>query len=210
MKNKLVLIGGGTASGKTLIAKKVLNSLQKPNLSIAMLNMDNYYKDITQFSNKKVTEINWDNPNSIEWEKLLIDIDKLLSGERVIRKKYDYNTGYYSDEEIVIEAADYIIVEGLFALYNEELNKKSTIRIFVAADADTRVLRRMKRDRDSRYEKFIEKDFFDKWAKVLKPMHNKYIAPTSKNAHIIIQTTDNEYDENKLKESINLIVKLIK
>ncbi len=210
MKNKLILIGGGTASGKTLISDDVFTTLNSDNVSVAKLKMDNYYKDMLHYPNKKVSEVNWDSPESIQWEDLLHDIEKLMEGEAVVRKRYIFETAEYTDEIIETLPEDYIIVEGLFALYNDKLNKMATIRIYVQADSDIRVMRRLKRDKEIRFKDFDETEFFDKWINNLKPMHDKYVRPTKINAHMTLQTSNNEFDQKKLVESVNIIVKLIK
>ncbi len=207
-KTNLILIAGGTASGKTKIAQTLfeeINELQSVKTSI--LSTDYYYRDINDFENKD--DINWDHPNTIQWDEMISDIKKIINGEVVRRKKYMFETCSYSEKEFVeIGKTDFLILEGIFSLVNDEIVEMADAKFFVEADDDIRMIRRMIRDPEERYNnKFNYLDFFDEWINKIKPMHSKYILPSKSNAHVIIM--NNENDEISIKKGIEIIRKYL-
>lgn len=201
MKNKLILIGGGTAAGKTLISKLILKKL---NYNASIIKIDNYYKDIDDIDDID-EHINWDKPNKILWNDLYDDIDKLLNNKKIERKKYNFkNSSYSKDEIIVTEPNEFIIVEGLFALIDEKLLKKAYTTIYVTSSIDLRLKRRINRDVVKKRKEINITDFLEKWEEEIHPMHLKYITGTKENAKIIINNESNLFHldkENLLKKS---------
>ena len=202
IKSKLILIAGGTASGKSMIAdifKKVLDETEKTTI----IRMDNYYKTLDDLGETTVSNINWDEPRVFDWEKLSIDIDSLLDGKNVVRNIYCYKTGYYKSDKITLIPNKNLIVEGLFMLYNETLRKKSSLSIYVDVDHEIRMKRRMKRDSlNIRYGSTFDKQgFVLKWNDVIQPMHEKYVKKTKEYANEIIY---NNEDLNKEKNLIKI------
>ena len=205
---KLILIGGGTASGKTLLLKQIFEQYRQTGKECSMLSMDNYYKDLDALGAKEHSEVNWDEPKAFDWGLLRSDIDDLLNDKRIICHKYNYETGFHSKEEIKIESSDFIVLEGLFALYDEEIKEKAEIKIFVDADSDVRMLRRIKRDKERRYSKTFDYDkFITQWEEVTKPMHKLYIQPTMQFADIILR--NNKRLNPKEKSSLITLLQTI-
>ncbi len=202
-KSKLILISGGTASGKTIVSKEITKILEKGNRKVSIISTNNYYHPGSDYPNKKLTEINWDSPSSIKKEEMIADVKKILNGKAIIRTKYIFETGEYDkNQKVVITPADIIIIEGIFALYFDEICNMSSMKIFVDADADLRLLRRLKRDSTGRYKNTFNKTFFyKKWEESIKPMHDKYIAPAKKEADIILN--NNSSDEGRILNVIN-------
>lgn len=204
--NKLILIAGGTASGKSIVAdilKKELDSSDQPT---TIVRMDNYYKSISDLKENDVNNINWDKPLVFDWKQLSKDVELLLNGKEVLRKKYHYETGTYGDEESLLTPNKNIIVEGLFVLRDKKLRKKSSLKIYVDVNPDTRMKRRIKRDSINRYEdSFNEDEFIKKWNKVIQPMHEKYVLKTRKYADEIIFNDE----ETKHNNKVELIKKLL-
>jgi uridine kinase len=173
---------------------------------VALITLDDYYLPGTEakkfFPNES---IDWDNPVTINWEKLHNDLDKLLNGESIEIKKFNYDTNSHTDT-VVIEPAKVIILEGIFSLQNEKLNELSNLKLYVHADADTRLIRRIKRDKALRYDHFDEHKFMDLWINQIKPSHDKYIAPSQKIADFVINTTN--HMESAITDSIEFLIEL--
>ena len=211
-KSKLILIAGGTASGKTTIAREVCKNLKNKNIETTLIQMDNYYLSIDDFDNKKISAINWDHPSAINWKKLESDYRALINNKTLKIFTYDFEKSIYDKtKEIVLKPSEYIVIEGVFALYDEFLNQEANTKIFVSADSDTRLIRRIERDKKIRFNNFDPNSFIKKWKEVIKPMHNKYVQPTSKLADLIVKNSENLEESNSFKENtISSIVNLIK
>ena len=204
----LILIGGGTASGKTTFAKSLANDIKKET-TVSLIEMDNYYFEEQTLKAMGIDIINWDHPNSINWKQLNEDIEELLAGNTVKKPKFDHKSNAYLGS-VTIKPGKVIIVEGIFALYDKELIKKSKRRIYVHTDSDVRLIRRLMRDKSSRFSKdFTDTDFLTAWEQDIKPMHDKYIEPTKKRAHIVINKTLHDIKDSN-SSIINLLQNKIK
>lgn len=207
MKSKLILIAGGTASGKTVIAENVSSSLIASGKTVTYISMDNYYKTYKEIGSKRGT-INWDLPSTLRWEKLITDINEIFNHKEIKIKKYNFETCDYEKEEIILKPSDYIIVEGLFALYNEEILLIANLSFFVACDIIRRFKRRMQRDKSKRYLVFNEKRFLNRWEENIEPAYKKYIRPTKYDADIIIN--NNKDNDPNAEETVKLMLKILK
>jgi uridine kinase len=174
-------------------------------MSASLVTLDDYYldgEDAQKFFNNQ--EIDWDNPITINWKKLHSDIKNLLKGHEVVVERFNYETTVH-DESRTIKSADVLIIEGIFALTDEELNDLSDVKVFVHADSDIRLIRRIKRDKKIRYENFDQQEFMKSWIEQIKPSHDKFIAPTEKIADFIINTTK---DKEHKKLTISFLLGL--
>ena len=122
----------------------------------------------------------------------------MLNGKVVVKPKFDYATNSYSKKQsITYKPADVVIVEGIFALYDDEILSLADNKIFVDADADIRLMRRIKRDK-VRHPSLSVQDILNVWAETVKPMHDKWIQPQISNAQIVIQNSKEEVELDKL------------
>lgn len=178
----IIGIAGGTGSGKTTVVKKIMSVIPKGH--VAVLGQDSYYKDnsILDFADRQ--KINYDHPRSIDFELLIQHIQDLKTGKEINEPIYSYVTHSRTEDYRVIHPKDVIIVEGILVFTNEQLRKLCDIKIFVHADADERLIRRMKRDITERGRDFNE--VLTRYETMLKPMHNQFIEPTMKYADIIV------------------------
>ena len=199
INNKLFLVAGGTSSGKSLLMDEAVARISEND--VTLLRMDNYYKTLTQLNKASVSEVNWDEPNAYNWNQIISDIKNLLNNQKVNGHKYNYQKGEYEkDKKFTIYPAPIIILEGIYALFNEELRDISSLKIFIFAKNSIRKKRRIKRDSLGRYkETFDIEKFNKKWKEVITPMHNKFIEPSKKYADIVIKNNSNKNIKEKTK-----------
>jgi len=196
----IIGIAGGTGSGKTTVVNKIANSL--PEKHITILPQDAYYKDNADLSFEERQKINYDHPNSIDFDFMLNHIKQLKEGNSIEQPLYSYTTHSRSEDYKVVHPKEILIVEGILVFTHEELRKLCDIKIFVHTDADDRLIRRIKRDINERGRDVNE--VLNRYEKTLKPMHNQFIEPTMKYADMIVPVGG----ENKV--AIDVLVSMIK
>ncbi|MBM4404152.1 MAG: uridine kinase [Candidatus Cloacimonetes bacterium] len=179
---RLILIGGGTCSGKTTMAKAIGKRLSS--LKTVIVSHDNYYSDLSHVPLDEVVRVNFDHPKAIDLEYLIADVIQMLTGTAVTIPDYDFVTHKRMEGNTCIAEAEVVILEGIFALYYEELLALADLKIFVDTDADLRLVRRVYRDISERG--FVLERVLDQYLDTVKPSHDAFIEPTKKNADIII------------------------
>ena len=175
-------IAGGTGSGKTTVVNKILERLD--GRQITVIPQDSYYKDNSHLPLEKRQELNFDHPQSIDWELMVDHLLKLKSGYAIEQPIYSYITCTRSAETIYTKATQIIIVEGILIFTDPPLRNCLDMKIFVDADADDRLSRVISRDiieRGRSVNKVLER-----YDKTVKPMHLQFIEPTKRYADIII------------------------
>ena len=184
MVKKVILIGigGGTGSGKTTVANAITEEFGKP--KVALIQLDSYYQDINQLSFKERAETNFDHPNAIDFSLLKSQLRKIMIEESINIPVYDFKTHTRMDETISVEAHHIVILEGIFALLDEEIRNMMDIKLFVDTADDIRMIRRLKRDINKRKRSF--ESVIDQYYKTVRPMHIQFVEPTKNYADIII------------------------
>ncbi|ELH0951691.1 uridine kinase [Staphylococcus pseudintermedius] len=182
MATTIIGIAGGSGSGKTSVTNKIMNNLEGH--SVALIEQDYYYKDQSHLTFEQRLKTNYDHPFAFDNDLLIQNLKSLQSGQSVEVPTYDYTNHTRSDKTIAFQPKDVIIVEGIFALENEELRNMMDVKIYVDTDADLRILRRLVRDTKERGRTM--ESVIDQYLTVVKPMHNQFIEPTKKFADIII------------------------
>ena len=194
-ENMIIIgIAGGTGSGKSTVAKEILSQL--PDGDIAFLPQDSYYKDSSHLPMDKRIEINFDHPDSIEFDLLISHIKELKKGNSVQQPIYSYITCSRAEETVLIKPAKIIVVEGILIFTDKELRKLMDLKVFVDADSDDRLIRVINRDIVERGRSV--NSVIERYQKVLKPMHLQFIEPTKRYADLIIP----EGGHNKVAISI--------
>ncbi|MBE6990971.1 MAG: uridine kinase [Ruminococcaceae bacterium] len=182
MAERLVIgIAGGTGSGKTTLTKKIVERFGD---DVVIVNHDNYYKSLDHLTYEQRCLVNYDSPDAFDNELFISQLRQLKAGQSVVCPVYDFTVHNRSEQTMVIEPKDVIVVEGILILENPELCELMDLRIFVDTDADVRVLRRIKRDIRDRGRTL--ESVTQQYLTTVKPMHEKYVDPSRKNAHIII------------------------
>ncbi|MBS9774023.1 MAG: uridine kinase [Tenacibaculum sp.] len=175
-------IAGGTGSGKTTVVEKILDEL--PTDEVCVISQDSYYKATDNLSYEERILINFDHPKAIDFDLLTSHIKSLKEGNIIEQPVYSFRTHNRTKDTIKTHPAKVIIIEGILIFTNEELRNLCDIKIFVHADADERLIRRIKRDIAERGRNVDE--VLSRYKTTLKPMHQMFIEPTKVLADIII------------------------
>ena len=181
--NTVMVIGiaGGTGSGKTTITRKLIENFG-PDVSV--VNHDNYYKAHHDMPYEERAKLNYDHPNAFDTDMLIEALKELRAGRSVECPVYDYTVHDRSKETITIKPARVIIVEGILIFENRELCDQMDIKIYVDADADVRILRRIVRDVRDRGRSL--ESVINQYLATVKPMHEQFVEPSKRNADIIV------------------------
>ena len=192
----LIGIAGGTGAGKTTVARRVTEGVE----SVRVLPLDNYYRDRSSLDPDKRARINYDHPDAFDWKLVRRHIDALADGEAVEMPQYDFERHIRTDETVRIEPGSVVVIEGILALYDEAVRERLDIRLYVETDADVRVLRRLERDVEER-GRTIE-SVIDQYLSTVKPMHERFVRPTKRNADLVIPEGTNETAVAVLRQRI--------
>lgn len=174
-------IAGGTGSGKTTIIEKLVEYFGN---DVTVLSHDSYYKAHHDISYEERTKLNYDHPDSLETNLMVEHLKKLRNGEAIECPVYDFTIHDRAPETKTIKPSKVLIVEGILIFQDERLCNQMDIKIFVDADADVRILRRIQRDYRERGRSL--ESVIDQYLTTVKPMHELYVEPSKKNADIII------------------------
>ena len=174
-------IAGGTGSGKTTITRKLCENFG-PDVSV--INHDNYYKAHHNMPYEERAKLNYDHPNAFDTDMLIEHLKQLRQGHSVVCPVYDYTVHDRSEDTVVIKPARVIIVEGILIFENRELCDQMDIKIYVDADADVRILRRIVRDVRDRGRSLDS--VINQYLATVKPMHEQFVEPSKRNADIIV------------------------
>lgn len=175
-------IAGGTGSGKTTVVSKILKQLNAE--SVNVLSQDNYYLDNQHISLAEREKLNYDHPKSIDFALLREHVIKLKNKEAIEQPVYSFVTHSRTGDHILVEPREILIVEGILVLTDKELLKEFDLKVFVHADSDERLIRRIRRDMQERGRDLDE--ILHRYQTTLKPMHNEFIEPSKNEADIII------------------------
>ena len=184
----IIGIAGGTGCGKTTVVNQILNEL--PEGEVGVISQDSYYKDTSHLSLDERVKINFDHPRSIDFELLESHLRTLRKGEPINQPVYSFVKHNRTGDTIKTNPRKVMIVEGILILTNPELREMFDIKIFVHADSDERLIRRLKRDITERGRDIDE--VLNRYQTTLKPMHQQFIEPMKEYADIIIP--NNKYN----------------
>ncbi|MDB4942931.1 MAG: Uridine kinase [Labilithrix sp.] len=182
-KAPLVLgIAGGSGSGKSTIAKSILEALP-PGQGI-LLEQDHYYRAQSHLPLSERASVNYDHPDALELDLLTTQIDELRSGSTIMRPTYDFATHDREKQGLRIEPAPVIVVEGILVLADDRLRSRFEVKLFVDTDSDIRLMRRIRRDLEHRGRTFaqVRKQYYES----VRPMHQAFVEPSKRFADVII------------------------
>jgi uridine kinase len=178
----IIGIGGGTGSGKTTVVNEIIKQL--PENEVGIISQDSYYNDTSHLSYEERTKINFDHPRSIDFDLLCEHLRELKKGNPIHQPVYSFVKHNRTGDTIHTLPRKVMIVEGILILTHPELREMFDIKIFVHADSDERLIRRIKRDITQRGRDIDE--VLVRYQTTLKPMYMQFIEPTKEFADIII------------------------
>ncbi len=198
--SKIVLIGGGSASGKTYVLNKVLENL--PEGKVAHISLDDYYKDFSVLPFEERAKVNFDHPKAFDWKLMNTQLTALKNGETIEKPIYDFTIHGRSDKTEKVEPKELIIIEGIMALVNKDLRALGDLKVFINCSRERRLVRRIERDTKERgrtYESVIEQYFA-----TVQPMFEEIIAPSEYYADLVIN------NEGYSNNSIDVLVSVLR
>ncbi|MEQ6123406.1 uridine kinase [Pseudotenacibaculum sp. MALMAid0570] len=178
----IIGIAGGTGSGKTTVVNQIINEL--PADEVCVISQDSYYKATDDLSYEERTKINFDHPRAIDFELLIEHITDLKAGKIIEQPIYSFVTHNRTKDTVKTHPRKVVIIEGILIFNSEKLRSLFDIKIFVHADADERLIRRVRRDISERGRDIDE--VLNRYQDTLKPMHQQFIEPTKNYADLII------------------------
>ena len=212
---KIILITGGTASGKTSLSEKLAKKLGGAK-KVNVINMDDYYYPQSYFVDEKEIEpkkINWDSPKSYNLELLNEHIVHLLNNKEIKKNKFIYGVNEYAPKQETLKKKDWLIIEGIFSMYDVDVRDSAFIQFFVDSPEFTRLERRIERDKKL-VPGFDEETFEKKWKKTIQKAYKRYIKKWKKKSDYIVDSTSIETESdwliNQMMEEIDLKLDKIK
>ncbi|WP_411768076.1 uridine kinase [Winogradskyella sp. A3E31] len=184
----IIGIAGGTGCGKTTVVNTIVDEL--PEGQVVVISQDSYYKDTSHLSYDERVKINFDHPRSIDFDLLAEHLGELKKGNTIEQPVYSFVKHNRTGDTILTKPRKVVIVEGILILTNPEIRDLFDIKIFVHADSDERLIRRLKRDISERGRDIDE--VLTRYQTTLKPMHQQFIEPMKEYADIIIP--NNKYN----------------
>ncbi|MEY4835878.1 MAG: hypothetical protein RI980_1993 [Bacteroidota bacterium] len=178
----IIGIAGGTGSGKTTVVHQIMNEL--PSTEVGVISQDSYYKETNNLTYEERTKINFDHPRAIDFDLLISHLKDLKAGQVIDQPIYSFITHNRTEDTISTHPRKVMIVEGILIFTNPEIRDLFDIKVYVHADSDERLIRRLKRDIAERGRDMEE--VITRYQTTLKPMHDQFIEPTKAFADIII------------------------
>lgn len=175
-------IAGGTGSGKTTFVNKLIESLSAS--IVTVISQDAYYKNNMHIEESERKKMNFDHPDAIEWSLLKLHIEQLINGSEIQQPVYSMLTCSRAKESKTISPNKVLIVEGILLLTQPDIRELMSLKIYIDADADHRLMRVVKRDMDERGRNVEE--VMTRYLHTVRPMHEQFIEPSKKHADLIV------------------------
>lgn len=203
----IIGIAGGTASGKTTIAKKLYEEAKKHG-SVVMIRLDDYYKSLDHLSFEERTKVNYDHPNAYDVDLIISHLNKLKNHQSIDKPIYDFVVHNRSKEVEHLKAASVVIVEGIMTFAIPEICELLDMKIFVDTPDDIRLLRRLKRDMEERGRSF--ESITEQYLTTVRPMHLLFVEPSKRYADLIVPEGGQnvvaiDVLSTKIKQLINML-----
>ena len=196
----IIGIAGGTGSGKTFFLKCFLEHFT--NEEVCLVSQDDYYFPVAPMTPEENTLYNFDVPETIDREHLYSDITKLIHKETIFKKEYTFNNPTAVPKILEIKPAPILIVEGLFIFYFTEIASLLNLRIFIEADEDVALKRRLKRDLEERG--YSHDDVMYRWTNHVMPAYKEFLLPyKNESEQVIVNNTNVAEDIIMVTEKIS-------
>jgi uridine kinase len=196
----IIGICGGTGSGKTTIARKILEAVGREN--VVLVEQDSYYRNLADMPLDERRQANFDHPDSIDSDMLVNHIKRLKQGQSIEMPVYDYKTHTRSDESEHIDPKPVIIVEGILIFAEPRVLDFLDVRVFVDTPDDVRLIRRLRRDINERGRTFEQTLW--QYENTIRPMHFEFVEPSKRFADVIIP------EGGQMETSVDLLCGLVR
>ena len=201
MKCTIIGVAGGTGSGKSTFTNRLK---QRFGDHISVIYHDSYYRCHDNIPFEERVTLNYDHPDSLETDLLIQHVEMLKNGIAVQAPVYDFTVHNRKMETVEIKPSPIIVIEGILALQDPRLRDLMDIKIFVEADADERILRRVVRDVEERGRDI--RGIISQYLNTVKPMHYIYVEPTKYMADIVINSGMNDVAFDVLSAKIDQLI----
>jgi uridine kinase len=182
LKPLIIGIAGGSGSGKSTVARNVAELLTTS--SVAFIDMDAYYKNFTSLSLDERRKLNWDHPDAFDYDLLCTHLEALSKRKAIDKPEYDFVTHLRRDRPIRVESADVIVIDGILLFVDDRVRDLCDVKVFVDADADIRLIRRIERDTHERGRPLDE--IIEQYLSTVQPMHQEFVEPSKRYADVIV------------------------
>ena len=199
---KIILVGGGTASGKTYVINEVVKLIGEEN--VAHLSIDDYYKDLTSLTMEERVKVNYDHPKAFDWPLIKKQLIDLKNDKTILKPIYDFTTHNRSEKTVELQPKKIVIVEGIMALVNKDIRSIGDLKIFINASRERRLLRRMDRDQKERGRNVDS--IINQYFATVQPMYEEIIEPSSYYADMLI---NNDGYDNKSIEVLAAVLRAL-
>ena len=195
----VIAVCGGTGSGKSYLSKKIINQFNK--YKVEYLCLDSYYKNYKDLSFAERCEINFDHPDSIDFELFYQHLKSLIDGNEIYCPVYSYKSHKRLSKNKKINVCDILIVDGIYILLKKNIRKLFDLSIFLDVDSEIRLKRRIKRDTVERSR--TKTEVIDRFNKMIIPMHKKFVNKSKKYADIRMKEN---YSFKFISEKIEVLI----
>jgi uridine kinase len=182
LKTLIIGIAGGSGSGKSTVAKNVAENLTTS--SVAFIDMDAYYKNFCDLSLDQRKRLNWDHPDAFDYDLLCAHLEALSRRDAIEKPEYDFVTHLRSADSTTIDPADVVVIDGILLFVDERVRNLCDVKVFVDADADIRLIRRIERDTHVRGRPLDE--IIEQYLSTVQPMHLQFVEPSKRYADVIV------------------------
>lgn len=178
----MIGIAGGSGSGKSTVARNVAELLTTS--SVAFIDMDAYYKNFSNLPFEERRKLNWDHPDAFDFDLLCQHLTALSQRQPIEKPEYDFVTHLRRSEHTRIEPADVVVIDGILLFVDERVRDLCDVKVFVDADADIRLIRRLERDTHARGRPLD--DVIEQYLSTVQPMHLQFVEPSKRYADVIV------------------------
>jgi uridine kinase len=182
MKPLIIGVAGGTGSGKSTVARNVAQALHTE--SVAFIDMDAYYINFAHLPFPERRKINWDHPDAFDWELLVSQLAHLAAGKAIEKPVYDFVNHVRSDRTVIVPPAQVVVIDGILLFSEARVRDLCDVKVFVDADPDIRLIRRIRRDMSKRGRPLDE--IIDQYLTTVQPMHLQFVEPSKRYADVIV------------------------
>jgi uridine kinase len=182
LKPLIIGIAGGSGSGKSTVANNVADLLTTS--SVAFIDMDAYYKNFPSLTLAERKKLNWDHPDAFDYDLLCAHLEALSRREAIEKPEYDFVTHLRRPAPTRVAPADVIVIDGILLFVDERVRELCDVKVFVDADADIRIIRRIERDTHVRGRPVDE--IIEQYLSTVQPMHLQFVEPSKRYADVIV------------------------